>query len=128
MSETRSCVKCQCPLSLNDGLEWDCEEEATMCWGCQQNEIERLHEEASSDKARIAYIAGCGSDDGPLIEGLDNVLDDFWNFLGDAIRDRIGEENDSLDVEGTDEDKINAMRAMLDEAIAAEKSRSKESE
>lgn len=82
-------------------------------------------DEAAKDRARIACIAGCGSDDGPLIEGLGLVLDDFWCFLGDAIRDRIGEENDDVDEEGTDEDKITAMRAMIDEAIAAEKGRRK---
>ena len=52
-----------------------------------------------------------------------NVTNDFWSFLGDAIRERIGEENDSPDIEGTDEDRIKAFRAMVDAAIAAEEAR-----
>lgn len=53
------------------------------------------------------------------------ILDDFWCFLGDAIRERIGDENDSPDIKGTDDDKLTAFRAMIDEAMAAEKARNK---
>ena len=74
-----------------------------------------------TDKDRIAYLAGCGCDDGPIIEGLANVMNDYWQFLGDAIRERIGEENDSPDEEGTDTDKLKAFRRMIDEAIVADR-------
>jgi len=78
---------------------------------------------AKKDEARMKFLAGCASNDGPLIEGFANVLDDYWSFLGDAIRKRIGEENDSPDVEGTDEDKLEAFRAMVDASIAEEEKR-----
>lgn len=71
----------------------------------------------------MKFLAGYASNDGPVIEGFGNVLDDYWNFLGDAIRKRIGEENDDPDVEGTSEDKLEAFRAMVDASIAEEEKR-----
>jgi hypothetical protein len=76
-----------------------------------------MGEKRRTDTARMKWLAGCGSEDGPVIEGFANVLDEFWSFLGDAIRERIGEANDTPDVEGTDEDKLKAFRAMVDEAM-----------
>ena len=84
-------------------------------------ENSRLKAIIAADEARLKFLAGCGSDCGPVIEGFGNVLDDFWNFLGDAIRERIGEENDTPDEEGTDEDRLKAIRALIDEAMKNEK-------
>lgn len=70
-----------------------------------------------TDTDRMKWLAGCGSEDGPIIEGFANVLEDYWCFLGDVIRERIGDDNDSPDVEGTDEDKLKAFRRMVDEAM-----------
>ena len=89
----------------------------------QRREIDRLQAIVDADARRLSWLSGCGGDDGPVIEGFAMLLDDFWSFLGDAIRERIGEENDSPDMEGTDEDKLAAFRAMIDEAMAAEKAR-----
>lgn len=85
------------------------------------DEIERLRAIVEADDRRFAWLAGGGVDCGPVVEGFSVLLDDFWCFLGDAIRERIGEENDSPDIEGTDEDRIRAFRAMIDAAMAAEK-------
>lgn len=74
-----------------------------------------------TDTERMKWLAGCGSEDGPIIEGFANVFEEFWDFLGDAIRERIGEENDSVDVEGTDADKLTAFRRMVDAAMDADK-------
>lgn len=76
------------------------------------------------DDERIRFLAGTCKD-GPVIEGFASILDDFWNFLGDTIRDRIGDENDSPDVEGTEEDRVKAMRRMIDAAMEAEKGSSR---
>lgn len=70
-----------------------------------------------TDTDRMKWLAGCGSDDGPIVEGFANILNEFWNFLGDAIRERIGDENDSPEMAGTDEDKLTAFRMMVDKAM-----------
>lgn len=85
--------------------------------------VERLRAIVEADDRRFAWLAGGGVDCGPVVEGFSVLLDDFWRFLGDAIRERIGEENDSPDIKGTDEDRIKAFRAMIDAAMAAEKAR-----
>ena len=87
------------------------------------DELDRLQAIVADDTRRLGWLAGCESDDGPIVEGFAMLLDDFWCFLGDAIRERIGEENDSPDIEETDDDKLTAFRAMVDEAMAIEKAR-----
>lgn len=94
---------------------YDCEAAA--------DELDRLQAIVADDTRRLGWLAGCESDDGPIVEGFAMLLDDFWCFLGDAIRERIGEENDSPDIEETDDDKLTAFRAMVDEAMAIEKAR-----
>ena len=88
-------------------------------------EIERLTAIAAKDEARLRYLAGTYKEnDGPVIEGFANVFNDIYCFIGDAIRERIGEENDSLDVEPTSDDMLAGMRAMIDASIeAAQKAR-----
>ena len=87
-------------------------------------EIERLTAIAAKDEARLRCLAGTYKEnDGPVIEGFANVYNDIYCFIGDAIRKRIGEENDSLDVEPTNDDMLAGMRAMIDASIEAEKAR-----
>ena len=38
----RECVDCGVSIHLTYGLEWLFDEDDTRCWGCQQDEIERL--------------------------------------------------------------------------------------
>jgi len=80
MSDTE-CTKCHQPLQLGDGLEWGVEEDEILCWGCQNDEIRRLHSLLSSGEksfgewwaaqvatlplsrpklARAAFLAGLG--------------------------------------------------------------------
>jgi len=71
-----------------------------------------------SDTDRLKFLAGCGSDDSPIIEGFANVLDEFWSYLGDAARDRVGDDAYAADdFEASDEDKLEAFRRMVDAAI-----------
>lgn len=120
--EPVGCCKCHQSMSLDDGCEWG-DSERLYCWGCAHDELERLLAIVEADDRRFAWLAGGGVDCGPVVEGFSVLLDDFWCFLGDAIRERIGEENDSPDIEDTDEDRIKSFRAMIDAAMAAEKAR-----
>jgi hypothetical protein len=71
-----------------------------------------------TDTDRLKFLAGCGSDDGPIIEGFANVLDEFWCYLGDAARDRVGEAVYCRDdFEANDTDKLEGFRRMIDAAI-----------
>ena len=83
-----------------------------------QSEIDR----PQKDTDRLRWLAGC-DDDGPVIEGFTCLYDDFWNYLGDAIRERIGEDNDDGSDEGTPDDRLTAFRNMIDDAIKTEKER-----
>lgn len=81
-----------------------------------------LNEPGSSyvktDDDRLRYLAGCGHDDGPIIEGFGNVLDDWWTYLGDVCRDRVGDDAYAADdFEASDDDKVEAFRRMVDAAI-----------
>ena len=107
----------QRPLSAVDCPGVPCHGEA------DRRIAQRLGRIVEADDRRFAWLAGDGVDCGTVVEGFSVLLDDFWCFLGDAIRERIGEENDSLDIEGTNEDRIRAFRAMIDAAMAAEKAR-----
>ena len=73
---------------------------------------------ARTDTDRLAFLAGCGSDDGPIIEGFVNVVNDYHDFLGDAARDRVGEDEYCLDdFEANDTDKLEAFRRMVDASM-----------
>lgn len=74
-----------------------------------------------TDAARLAFLAGCGSDDGPIVEGFANVSNWYWDFIGDAARDRVGEDAYSCDdFEASDEDKLEGFRRMVDAAMENE--------
>lgn len=80
-----------------------------------------------TDAERIAFLAGCGSDDGPVVEGFVSVLDDFYSFVGDAAVARVGlDEYAKEDFEPTDADLVNGFRAMVDAAIDAERKKREE--
>ena len=73
-----------------------------------------------TDDERLRFLAGCGHDDGPIVEGFANVLDEYWSYLGDASRDRVGDDAFSADdFEPSDDDKVEAFRRMVDAAIDA---------
>lgn len=110
------CRACGASMFVPDGMD-PAEEDVRYCESCAIAEIERLRK----DETRMKFLAGCASNDGPIIEGFANVLDDYWSFLGDVIRRRIGEENDDPDVEGTDEDKLEAFRSLVDASMAEER-------
>ena len=38
----RECVDCGDSIHRSHDQEWGCEPDDTLCWGCQQEEIERL--------------------------------------------------------------------------------------
>jgi len=73
-----------------------------------------------TDEERLRHLAGCGSDDGAVIEGFANVLDDIWSYVGDAVVERVGlEEYARDDFEPTDDDKLEGFRRLIDAAIDA---------
>ena len=69
-----------------------------------------------TDTDRLRYLAGCGSDSGPICDGFANVLDDYDTFLGDVLAERCGDVVPD-DIEDTDDDRIQAFRRLVDAAI-----------
>ena len=117
------CKECG-SYAINPGRRGRDDSDLDLCDVCYWRvRAERLQAIVDADNRRFAWLAGADADCGPVIEGFSVLLDDFWSFLCDAIRERIGEENDSPDIEGTDEDRIKAFQAMVDAAIAAEEAR-----
>lgn len=73
-----------------------------------------------TDTERLAYLAGCGMDCGPVVEGFSHVDDDFHRLLTDVVAERIGIDNIHVDTEETDADKLEAFRRLIDAAMEAE--------
>ena len=111
------CKKCHASMYVPDGMD-PLEDNVRFCTDCAYTEIERLQKDAD----RLRWLAGC--DDGsPVIEALACLYDDFWHYLGNVIRQRIGEDNDDGSDEGTPDDRMTAFRNMIDDAIKTEKER-----
>lgn len=71
-----------------------------------------------SDTERLKFLAGCGSDDGPVIESFVNVFDEFNDYLGQVLAERLPEGDDVPDdLEATDGDQVEAFRRLIDAAI-----------
>lgn len=71
-----------------------------------------------TDTDRMKFLAGCGSDDGPVIEGFVNVLEDYWECLATVCCTRVGiKAYVQDDFEESDEDKLKAFRSLVDAAI-----------
>lgn len=122
--EDYCCLRCHGSMSVTDGMD-PLEEDVRYCDSCAILEIEHLREQlktAAADTVRMQYLAGSQrAGDGPAIEAFANVFNDVYCFIGDAVRKRIGEENDSINVEPTDADLLNGFRAMIDASIEVAK-------
>ena len=75
-----------------------------------------------TDTDRMMFLAGCGSDDGPIVEGFVNVLQGFYEYIGDVLADKFDTIPD--DLEANDDDKLEAFRRLIDAAIDAYRSKS----
>lgn len=74
---------------------------------------------SNTDTDRMRFLSGWGSDEGPIVEGFVNVLQDFYEYLGDVLAER--HEIVTEDLEATDDDKLEAFRRLIDAAMEAEK-------
>jgi hypothetical protein len=73
-----------------------------------------------TDEDRLRYLAGCGTDNGPIVEEIGRSLDDWWTYLGEVCIHRVGHAVYAKDdFEASDEDKLEAFRRMVDAAIDA---------
>lgn len=73
----------------------------------------------NTDTDRMRFLAGWGSDDGPVVDGFVNVLQDFYEYLSDVLAEK--HEVVTEDLEATDDDELEAFRRLIDAAMENQK-------
>lgn len=73
----------------------------------------------SDDHSRMKWLAGCGTKDGPAIEGFAHVYEDYHEILCDVMREVRDADIEADDIE-TDYEKLLAFRRLIDLAMKAD--------